>query len=121
MKYEITYDGKVIGRINERLAIKQMVSDESIKKIVTLHALKYHIFKLMCASNDVTYIRACAEIVTDIEFALQFNWNFTQDASFHEWYNVPKCSCPKLDNFDAKGCSAGQVINLGCIIHGELK
>jgi len=55
----------------------------------------------------------------DIEFQLQENWNFEQNALYHTWWDkIPKCSCPKLDNKERFGVE--KIINCGCIIHSHL-
>lgn len=117
-KYTITVDGKCLYRLNEGLAIRQKVTDEELKRLVVLHELKLFVFSHMTKNDDPDFLRECADIVTQIEFALQRNWHFPEDENFHEWYLVPGCACPKMDNADCRGTTM-RYINMSCPIHGE--
>lgn len=45
--YRILVDGKVTGALNERLAIRQGVTDEQLEKLKELHVLKDFLFCTM--------------------------------------------------------------------------
>jgi hypothetical protein len=108
--YITWFNGKPVGRLNERLAVAQGVTPDQLKELVNLHNQKLEIFKLMGETDDADdadELKKLAAQVEEVEFALQKNWNFTQDKNFHEWYLVPKCACPKMDNADNKGTPYG--------------
>ena len=115
--YVVEFEGKPRYRLNESLALRQGVTDEELDKIRALHELKLKVFQMMEETDNVDRLRACAEMVTDIEFALQRNWHFPEDKRFHEWYKVPKCACPKMDNAERRGTSF-QITVSDCPIHG---
>lgn len=115
--YVVHHNGKPVYPLNQRLAERQGVTDKELANLVALHEIKLFIFDKMNETDDVGRLRAFASIFEDIEFAMQRNWHFSEDKRMHEWYNVPKCTCPKMDNMDARGTSF-QITNLSCPIHG---
>ena len=73
---------------------------------------------------DVVYlIGGLVQIIQELEFALQKEWNIPQDANYHTYWSRPKhCTCPKMDNKDRFGF--GKIISGDCPLHGyvfELK
>lgn len=121
IKYNtVVYNGKPMYNLNGRLIESQGVTDEQLKRLLVLHELKLFLFELMEKTDDPVQLKAGADLFEQIEFALQRNWNFTEDAGFHEWYTVPKCRCPKLDNAERRfpGASVDLRIYSGdCPIH----
>jgi len=108
-------------RLNERLATAQGVTDEQLTKLRDLHQQKLMLFEQMELLDPTTEpgrLKSLAFAVEQIEFDLQANWNFPQDPNFHEWYLVPHCKCPTLDNRDRKGTQF-KVISTFCPIHGK--
>lgn len=95
--------GQSYGYLNRRLVEQQGVSDEELQNLKDLHVRLGRVYAQMRETDDVQLLRELAAECTDIEFEQQKNWHFSQDANFHNWYNVPKCLCPKIDNHDMKG------------------
>ena len=114
----VHFNGKIAYYLNEGLAERQGVTDQEMINLIELHQQKLTIFEQMWATTDYTELRNLAELVEGIEFEMQKNWHFPQDATFHEWYNVPNCTCPKMDNEDRRGTSY-RVVDAKCPIHGE--
>lgn len=113
--------GKPTYRLNESLAKQQKVTSEQLANLVRLHERKLMLFDQMQELDPHTQqakLKALAAVFEQIEYQLQENWNFTQDRNFHEWYLVPHCSCPQLDNQDRKG-TPYRVITQTCPIHGK--
>lgn len=55
-----------------------------------------------------------------LEFRMQKEWGFAQDANYHTWWLKPKsCTCPKLDNTDPVYFGAGKIISEDCPVHGH--
>ena len=110
------YDGSYIV-LNSSLVCKQGVYDnlENIKKI---HYEKSVIHDIMENTDDVGELRLYSYLLTELEFELQELWGFPRDSKYHRFWNIPKCTCPKMDNEDfypSKHC----YMDLECPIHGK--
>lgn len=114
----VHHGGKVAYYLNERLAERQGVTDQEMITLVDLHQQKLAIFGQMHAISDPYELRRLAGLVETIEFEMQKNWHFPLDKTFHEWYNVPNCTCPIMDNEERRGTTY-QIIDAKCPIHGE--
>lgn len=114
--------GRTLHVLNRKLIEKQGLTQEQVDAIKALHVQKHDVFKQMTDefehACDQDVMRGYAKRVEDLEFALQEQWGFTQDKNFHEWYNVPGCACPKMDNAENKG-TPYRIITDGCMIHGR--
>lgn len=110
-------NGKTIS-LNRALVEKMGLDQNQVNKILVLHQEKHDVFDAMKETDDKKTLRNLAKLVTQIEFDLQEAWGFQKDSSFHEWYMVPKCTCPKLDNQDRKG-TPYNVYSSTCPIHFE--
>lgn len=117
-KLAIIYNGKNIGYLNPTLVKKNNITDSELETLKKLHCEKAHFFEQMEATNDSKQLKLFAAYVTAIEFQLQKTWHFIQDEKMHEWYKVPKCRCPKIDNMEARGTKF-QIISGDCPIHGK--
>lgn len=113
----IEYPDGSKSRLNERLVVRQNISIAKIKKLVKLHLQLHDVYVQMKNTDDRKKLRKLAEKCTKIEFAQQKCWKFTEDKNFHNWYRVPKCSCPQMDNSDMRGTDM-RYLNAECPIHG---
>lgn len=115
---------KVLVKLNSALVEQQKLSTASVIEILDLHVERLILLEDM-ASCDPTktveklVLRRLAEEHREIQFRLQEAWGFEKNQLFHDWFEVPYCTCPKEDNRERKG-TAYQIINLDCPIHGEL-
>lgn len=112
----VLYNGQVQYYLNSALIKRQNVTDVEVEKIKQLHAQKLEFFDKMKLEENIGILKAYAKVIEQIEFELQKQWHFSQDSNYHEWYLVPKCTCPKLDNQEMRGTSY-KVINNQCPIH----
>jgi hypothetical protein len=118
-KYEVTYNDKFEMNLNPELIDKQGLTDKECKHIVKLHISRCKLFDKMKQENNVRVLRRYVKDLTQIEFDLQKAWKFKKDARFHSWWFLsPKCTCPKLDNWDSLG-TGYHVISEECILHGK--
>lgn len=105
--------------INKRLARERNLSEETIKKIETLHKEREELFIIM---EEFVYNRKILmnlyEEWKTIEFCLQDLWGFPRDERFHRFWDIPMCKCPIFDNLDAIGTDYA-VYNMDCPIHGS--
>jgi hypothetical protein len=119
-KKYIVYDknGDVISVVNPTLIMERNVSDSALERIKKLHLDRFNIKERMNETCDTGQLQMFANMIKDIEFELQDLWGFDRDHSMHDWYDVPKCTCPKMDNRERKG-TGYQIVSLDCPIHGD--
>ena len=111
-------NGEVAAALNTGLAKRQNLSAEDIEMLKDTHVMRALIFQAMERSDDVATLKSFAAMFERLEYLQQELWKFGKDKNFHRWFEVPKCSCPVLDNLDRIG-HEDNVINLSCIIHGD--
>jgi hypothetical protein len=116
--YDVIYKGIKQYSLNSALILRQKVNLAGVEQLKLLHATKLDIFEKMENENRPNILKAYAKVVEEIEIALQTEWNFAPNINFHEWYKVPKCKCPKMDNHDLRGTDR-RVISQLCPIHGK--
>jgi hypothetical protein len=112
-----TDNGEFITSLNRRLVIKQGLTAEEIELLKDTHVVRRILFNCMEATDDAIHLRRFAKVFEELENCQQELWKFGANKSFHRWFEVPKCSCPKLDNQDCLG-SEVDVVDLTCKIHG---
>lgn len=84
-------------------AVEEMVAQESA---VTIKEIQGKIVKL----NNV---------LKCLEYAMQWEWGFDRNESYHSWWFKPKnCICPKIDNREMLGF--GKIVVHECPVHGYL-
>lgn len=105
------------GYLNASLVLSRNITRSDILLLKHLHAEKYDYFSRMRDTDDSVELREYADHITNIEYAMQSAWNFPQNQDFHEWYLVPKCTCPKMDNAERRGTPYG-IVSGDCPIHG---
>lgn len=114
----VIFEGKPMYQLNSALVLRQGIDVSELRALKSLHAEKLKYFKLMEETDDKAKLREYAKEVECIEFEMQKNWHFEQDSRFHEWWRVPKCTCPKMDNEDRRGTKY-KVIDPECPVHGD--
>ena len=107
--------------LNPALIVRQGITDMgTINELKQTHEDRFRIFEAMENTNDVKDLKEFAFQFECLEYEQQKLWGFPQDRNFHCWYDVPKCSCPKMDNADNKG-SEYRIISADCPIHSIKK
>jgi hypothetical protein len=114
----VMYNGEPVYNLNSSLVLKQGLDVSELRNLKALHAEKLKYFDLMRETDYKHKLKEYAHEIECIEFEMQKAWHFTQDRNFHEWYKVPKCTCPKMDNADNRG-SNHRIIVMDCPVHGE--
>jgi hypothetical protein len=114
----VMYNGEPVYNLNSSLVLKQGIDVSELRNLKALHAEKLKYFDLMRETDYKHKLKEYAHEIECIEFEMQKAWHFTQDRNFHEWYKVPKCTCPKMDNADNRG-SNRRIIVMDCPVHGE--
>lgn len=100
------------------LAKRQKITPEQITELKRLHIEMADTKHLMKEVKDPATLKNLVQMVEDLEFEMQDNWNFDRDAAFHtHWLDCPGCTCPKMDNRDPM--YHGRRITVGgCPLHG---
>ena len=111
-------NGEIITYLNGRLAEERGLSERDVERLVLSHQMRHEICQKMAASSDKQRIRELAKRITKLEYCQQTLWGFPKDETYHNWYTVPHCSCPKSDNDMRKGTKYW-IRNDDCIVHGE--
>lgn len=104
--------------INQSLLRAKEIDNNTRLKIEKLQKIRCCFYDIMEVTDDKTQLRNYSNIITQINYQLQRLWGFKLDSTKHDWYNIPKCSCPKSDNNQYWGIN-NRIINKLCIIHGE--
>ena len=115
---------KVLLKLNSALVEQRKLSTANVIEILDLHAERLSLLEDMAScdptkSAEKLVLRRLAEEHREIQFKLQEAWGFEKNQLYHDWFEVPYCTCPKEDNRERKG-TAYQIVNLDCPIHGEL-
>ncbi len=93
------------------------LTKKDFKKIQTLHKKRRWIVGIMKRSSKASTLRYWYERWTQNEFDLQEAWKFDKNENFHASWNLPKCTCPKMDNDENYGTKY-RIITQGCPVHG---
>lgn len=112
------YNGKK-HELNRNIIVEKNLNVLTIIKILNLHELKNKFCLKMKKTDNPKLLYIFGQLIKTIEFKLQELWRFPQDESYHEFYNLPKCKCPKLDNYDLKGVKNAHIISENCPVHNE--
>lgn len=109
---------KRISTINSRLVANQGLETDTVVKINKLHVVRNCYLTLIEEVDDKEVLKHFSNIITQIDFQLQRLWKFKEDSSYHRFWELPKCECPKMDNQDVYG-TGHRYINPNCILHGD--
>lgn len=113
----IFHNGVPKSILNSRLIQQQGLTEDDVEELKKIHIEKLIVFDLINSTDNKIALKNYVELVELIELALQKVWGFPQDRNYHDWFEVPKCECPKLDNYDNKGVDR-RIINGNCPLHG---
>lgn len=115
---EVRYaNGDFITSLNSDLVKKQKLSADDIELLKSSHVMRAMIFRVMRNTDNKAVLKRFAKMFKNLEYLQQGLWKFKIDKSFHQWFDVPKCSCPKLDNRELNGTETC-IIDFKCIVHG---
>jgi len=119
-KYDVSYNGKLICHLNERLVAKQGVSDENLAALRLSHQVRHILFERAKKTQDSRRLKELAGLFEELEYLQQGLWGFPQDKRFHRWFDLPGCKCPKMDNADNIGVDMRITVQ-DCPVHGFKK
>ncbi len=109
--------------INHNLAIKQNISFSEALNIAELQILRSKLVNTLKNVKTVTELNKpllaiIGKQLTQLEFHLQYLWGFDLNLSYHRFWELPQCSCPKMDNRDS--FPNYSFISGGCPLHQHL-
>ena len=112
-------NGEVLTHLNERLAIRQGVSDEQLEALKTSYRLRWILFEAAKQSlEEPLKLKMLAGVFDQLESEQQKLWNFKDDPNHHRFFDFPGCACPKHDNAERLG-TPYKIYSEGCPIHGD--
>jgi hypothetical protein len=115
-KYTVYYKGEPKTLLNQNLVKRQGIDDVGLDIIKSLHNQKFSYLEKMEGTDDPEKLKELAQKIEEVEFRLQKEWKFPLSKNYHRWFDVPKCTCPKLDNADYIGTDY-RIITPGCPVH----
>jgi len=118
MDLNVIYNGDVISVLNSNLIKLKRLDTPNVEAIKAYHILKEAHIDMIRKTNDPVKLKKIALNITNVEYCLQELWKFEKDSSFHKFWLLPKCSCPKMDNEDSYG-TGYSIRNTDCLLHGE--
>lgn len=83
-----------------------------------LYRNKLKLYSLMERSKKPDKLKALAKEIELNEYEIQRNFNFQPSYDYFRFWEMPHCSCPKLDNSDNIGTSL-HYYSQTCILHGD--
>jgi len=87
------------------------------KVIAAIQRCRYEV-EQECLLNPDIRNPDMAVIYSDLNLALQTAWQFNRDVTMHRFWDLPGCSCPRMDNEDRRGTRYA-VVNPDCPYHGS--
>lgn len=66
--------------------------------------------------NSKRNLKQYYKLLTDIEYNMQMLYGEKEDIKFHQFWETPKCTCPKIDNLEIYP-SDNPIFNPKCPIH----
>ena len=92
---------------------------DRLELIRSLHKTRFYLEDLLenCEASDIESLLKKWE---EIQFKLQKAWGFEKNAKFHKFWEIPGCSCPKLDSEDSYP-SGYYYVSQECKYHGGSK
>ena len=105
--------------LNIRTLIQQNILHD-LESIKELMYNRYELYTIMGKTRDPYLLEIFNYMVTENEFEIQKAYGLEPDESFHKFWEVPKCECPKSDNMDRFGTKY-QLIAANCPLHGPMK
>jgi len=102
--------------INMKLANKLGLSDSTVAQIRFWQGFRKDLVAAYLR-EEITSSEYAAKWEQN-EYRLQALWGFPLDSKYHKFWEMPGCTCPKMDNDDAY--PTGYYTRSGdCPLHGE--
>jgi len=116
-EYTVVYKGQEMFMLNKQLLDRQNCW-ENLEKLKELHVEQLVVYEEMSNTDDELLLKMYDSLLDQINTELQREWKFTEDINYIQFWIRPKCTCPKLDNYDRYPYGY-YVVNMTCPLHGE--
>ena len=106
--------------INLELAQRQNLNEAEIFQIEQLHyarSLLHEAIQQAVSAGNVNVSRSIGKVLPEIELELQKLWKFEQNLNYYRFWEVPCCSCPRMDSED-RFPYGNYFISTNCPVHG---
>lgn len=114
----VYYKGLPATKLNADLVKSKKLNDSQVQVLKDLHVERLSIEEQMSATEDSKTLKELFSFWTQNQRELQAAWRFEPNNSFHRFWEVPKCSCPSIDNLERLGTSF-KIVNNSCLVHGK--
>ena len=106
--------------LREVIEEDRMTNDKNLDKLKKCLLEKLKIYDIIENTNslDNKQLRQFYKKLTDIEYDMQVLYGEDEDINFHNFWETPKCTCPKIDNLETQG-SGKPIFDNKCPIHGK--
>ena len=107
--------------LNMLLATRLGLSPKRIAKIEVTQAVAEAVMDRMRTldpAQDRQELLGLVNAWASAQFILQAAWGFAEDSSFHRFWLLPHCQCPKLDNEERWGTKY-TIRASQCPLHGD--
>lgn len=113
----VVYKGVPKFRLNARLVAQKELTAEEVEVVKLLHTVRLDIEEVMstAAKGD---LKALYADWYDNQQYLQAAWGFPANDNYIRFWEVPQCTCPKLDNRDSWP-HGHYIVNCSCPVHGD--
>lgn len=105
--------------LSASLICQQGLSREEVEYVKHLHKLRLEVEEQMRIAPTKHILRGFNSCWTDLQFLLQDAWKFPRDSTRHRFWEVPRCSCPRMDNEDSYP-NRYYTISCNCEVHGDI-
>lgn len=114
------HDGKQY-QLPSALVEKQGLTQEQVDVVKFFQKKREELNDAIKSIDHETYptpFKVLVDAWNENEGKLQVAWGFDFDHTMQRWFNIPKCTCPKLDNEERLG-TVHRIIVEGCPCHGR--
>lgn len=99
--------------------LRQNNAEDNLKLIKRLMKTKFKLYQQMDLQDTQYALRELSKGVKENEFKIMEAYNFEPDANKFRFWEMPKCSCPTMDNQERWGQGVGFYVSSSCLIHGD--
>ena len=112
MNLTVKYKDQEI-KLNEKLLDRQDCWD-NLDELKATHLSRLIVEHAMGLTDDAQDIKNLNKTWTELQFKLQELWGFPKNQDYHRFWDIPACTCPKMDNgveheLHSPGCSRSSV------------
>ena len=95
-------------------------NDKNLEKLKNCLLEKLKIYDIIESSESLNnkQLKQYYKKLTNIEYDMQVLYGEDEDINFHNFWETPKCTCPKIDNLEMQG-SGKPIFDNKCPIHGK--